>query len=103
MEFFVSKRSDEDPGWLSSPGSPWSVILLYLRYPVSLSHEKVNQLMCQHLVSSLTNLKFEQYPETVLKLIVDLLLTQGVGKLVTFTFFYLEHAFHKHQPKGHPS
>ena len=64
------------------------MVLLYLWYPVSLSHEKVNQLMCQHLVSSLTNLRFEQYPDIGWSVIVDLLLIQGVGKLLTFTSSY---------------
>jgi len=66
----------------------WRVVLLYLWYSVSLSHEEVNQLMCQHLVSSLTNLKYEQYTDTGLSLTVHLLLIQGVDKILTSTSLY---------------
>lgn len=44
--------------------SLYSKVSPYLRYPVSLSHEEVNQLMCQYLVTSLTNLKYEQRTDT---------------------------------------
>lgn len=101
MKFFLSQYIvTRIVAGYKSRSSLWSMVLFYLWYPVSLSHEKVNQLMCQHLVSSLTNLKYEQYTHTGLSLIVDLLLIPGVGKLLTFTSLYGACVSQTPGPKG---